>query len=418
METIIFQVESRDSASQEIVADLQRRNIPFTQEIKSSVSSFPIIEATLNNKLYRLVFKPLKTINTKLAESAQCVYCAAAQYARNDIDDAFVHQNIERFKAMFDVDETIANVLETLSPTWKTSSILIANHVRKKLRHGDYVFHRNSNITKAIYAKFGELNKAEGRPFAQSDKWNPADIWAVRRSVRVDVSKCTSLNGLNQYLRDAIDKGDVVPISLKQVTKIAKISTINTNEAHSKPKTKGEAASLKGLFSNTGKSTWMSSKNCKITFTSGTKDMQLVLRSPYPRAPVNGELQQRGSSAQHGKVNGKVIHRVIHSCGANYRIPDQGQINTWSYNKDPKLIKAVFDLAQKHDKGSKVTLAEFSTFIRQEKDYDWLASKYGALIHLDAFASLNPIKRSQAINMIYSHGSSAHELSGPFLKVS
>jgi len=74
---------------------------------------------------------------------------------------------------------------------------------------------------------------------AKTDKWNPADIWAMnldgiralnRLNKRVMSRSKISLEYCNQFLADQFSKGNIIPISLKKPQKTPHIEIVNSNE--------------------------------------------------------------------------------------------------------------------------------------------------------------------------------------------
>ena len=84
----------------------------------------------------------------------------------------------------------------------------------------EFVVNISTNESKDKMNEIYKLKKnaysAEGKPELRNDKWNPGDIYAIRRSV--DIKKTLqdhSIAALNISLSEAFRKRDIVPISLK-----------------------------------------------------------------------------------------------------------------------------------------------------------------------------------------------------------
>ena len=74
---------------------------------------------------------------------------------------------------------------------------------------------------------------------AKTDKWNPADVWAMnldgiralnRLNKRVMSRSKISLEYCNQFLADQFSHGNIIPISLKKPQKTPHIEIVNSNE--------------------------------------------------------------------------------------------------------------------------------------------------------------------------------------------
>jgi hypothetical protein len=111
------------------------------------------------------------------------------------------------------------------STVYYDSAVMQAKELKSYLKSmKGYSYERQQkNITKLIYEK---ARKFTGK---QADNWNPADVWMIKKGFAFEnmVKISTNTNELNEKLSDAVFKKQVVPISLKQVTKKAKIKLID-----------------------------------------------------------------------------------------------------------------------------------------------------------------------------------------------
>lgn len=385
------------------------------------------IEFETDERKVRLVFKEYSSskmgLNTKLYEAAQCVYLAAAQAKRSSVDSSWVMQNVGKFSGNIDIQQSPDQIFDGLDDGWRKSSEIIANHLQPKLRHNQFVFHHDSRLVRTIYSHYKRLNT--GRTFTQSDNWNPADIWAIRKGISVTADKMQSFEEINVYLRDSIDEGNIIPISLKKVNKPPpKVIAVNTNEskhkmnlAKSTPKTNIEFVEAKV---NTGTKDWTSSKNCRIDMIKGGHiAMSVEIRQSRPGSAVNGELKIKNTPARHGKINLVHFKQILNKLGSKLDVPPTAEINKQSKEMDSQLVEKTYQLATKLDKSSSVTKGDFQTFIAEKTktDPDWLASKYSAMLIIDAIVSLNKANRKIAAERLYSQAASEHDLAGPYLKV-
>lgn len=373
--------------------------------------------AFVTTKPVRIVVKPTNVPDTRLAEGAQCVYLAARQFARKDIDSDAVKRTMVRTASRVQIDIPTTNIVDKLSPTWQRSSEKIANYLGVYLKRQDYVFHRNSPVVKQIYFKFSELNKAEGKPFAQSDKWQPADIWAI--AGKVDVSRIKTIDQLNRYFKDKIDAGLIIPISLKQSVgkKVVKATRMNID-----PQKKAKRVDLPKFdqtLVSTGGKDWTSSKMVKIDVDlEQNKRGYFELRQSKPGADVNAEFVIRGSPVRHGKLRRQVILDALKHAGSNLKLPDERAINKASIAGDNDLIIKTYNLAQELAKAN-LSLDQFQAFIEEKhlKDPNWLASKYIGMLYIQAVNKLPAQKQNQFVAELYTHALAAGDLTAPFIKV-
>jgi hypothetical protein len=422
--TVILQAPNRQQTSEEVRKRLDKTRVKYNHE-KMSGSSFPAVQCNLGGKLVRFVFKEDSSsksgLNTALMECAQSIYCAAAQIGNGPIDSNFVLNHIDKIRPLIDIDKDINKVLEAMDNGWRKSSELTANHLRSKLRSTNYIFHRNSRTTQNIYKKYSELERQE-RTFGHPDKWNPADIWAIRRGATIMLNNIKSFEEFNDYLRKLIDKGDVLGISLKKIAKAPKLISANTTDAMRKVAvlaTPTHHMEVVGYKVNTGTTNWTSSKNCKIEVKKGNIAIGIELRQSKGGAQVNGELKMKGTQARHGKIHMNTFVKIFQELGVKLEVPNQQTLNSESRTLDEDLIGKTLKLATKLDARSHVTFEEFSDFLKEKvkTDSDWLGSKYGAMLVIEAFASLSKDKQELAVERIYSNAAASNELAGPFLKV-
>ena len=88
-----------------------------------------------------------------------------------------------------------------------------------------YTYERQGqNLTKQLYVTARKLTRK------LNDNWNPADIWMIRGGYDMsELYNAISAAELNGLLADAVERQDVIPISLKQITTpAAKLSVVDT----------------------------------------------------------------------------------------------------------------------------------------------------------------------------------------------
>ena len=90
----------------------------------------------------------------------------------------------------------------------------------------NYQFYRGVSIVGTIEESFKLVNKnhlnAEGkkdRPFANLNKWSPADIWMVEKikesKLKQEIPKKTTFISFNEFFREKIVSAELIGISLK-----------------------------------------------------------------------------------------------------------------------------------------------------------------------------------------------------------
>tara|TARA_R110000823_G_C15883031_1_gene495267 strand:+ start:28 stop:1365 length:1338 start_codon:yes stop_codon:yes gene_type:complete len=89
---------------------------------------------------------------------------------------------------------------------------------------GNYIYERQADkVTKRMYEVAQKLSGL------QKDNWNPADIWLIKNTFRMaDIEKSETIEELNVRLIKEYKKGNLLGISLKQVTgPMGKLSFVN-----------------------------------------------------------------------------------------------------------------------------------------------------------------------------------------------
>jgi hypothetical protein len=123
---------------------------------------------------------------------------------------------IERGKIM--TEDAVIKKLGTngkyFSSVYYESSLKQTKVLKKNVKSKGFDYERQGkNKTEFIYKLAREYSKKS------NDNWNPADVWMLKKSF--DIKKITdsqSLDELNTSIANAYKKGEVYPISLKQVS--------------------------------------------------------------------------------------------------------------------------------------------------------------------------------------------------------
>jgi len=217
---------------------------------------------------------------TTLAESAQAIFCSLADILgsteSNKTLDIKKYKTFESFLAVsnnkkllekaidgVNVDAEIKDIFEFLSNTkngWYVSSVIIAKSLVQNLKDVD----RDYNIAKkerdyfylrgkvGVMKDIGELwsiaTKSEPTKIAQKkipefigfkdiNKWNPADIYLANKVGERAISqelqeakkdaKTYSFDFLNEKIKILMDKGALLPLSLKKTRTSAKLVKVN-----------------------------------------------------------------------------------------------------------------------------------------------------------------------------------------------
>ena len=158
---------------------------------------------------------------TAKGESLQCVMLDALLiHGTNKKYDFFTQSDIlETSFNNVKVDKKFKDIMQavSLAPQWHRSGYMIG---KKLIKEGyvtrDHELFRGKGKMSEIYKLKKNAYTAEGKPSLSNDKWNPGDIYAIKKSVDVKkVLQDHSVAALNISLSEAFRKRDIVPISLK-----------------------------------------------------------------------------------------------------------------------------------------------------------------------------------------------------------
>lgn len=150
---------------------------------------------------------------------------------------------------------------------------------------------RTEGVPGKIYSLFNKYNERYGQP----DKWNPADIWAVKTGYEFTEAGIVDWTTFNQKVRTAFDEGNAIGISLKQLGSNPSVELVNETgkkkdtSYHVSPKELEQAT-----FQVTGKS------SCKIVIPS-RGDLSIRCASISKASSFNIEVGW-SQAAQDGKA--------------------------------------------------------------------------------------------------------------------
>lgn len=111
--------------------------------------------------------------------------------------------------------------------TYYDSAVKQTKALKKQIKSKGFHYERQGkDKTEAIYKLAREYSKKA------NDNWNPADVWMIKKTFDIKkITNASSLDELNNSIALAYKKGEVYPISLKQVS--AKEATFAVVDASS-----------------------------------------------------------------------------------------------------------------------------------------------------------------------------------------
>ena len=299
--------------------------------------------------------------NTKTTESAQCVY---AQCIWNNSKTKFTHEELTTAYSNVSVDASLQDILN-MEPMWVESSIKAAKYLYKNFGRKTYKFYRGTGFQSELDSVFKILNKNEGRPFGNLNKWNPADIWMVADDAAdYEILNAESIQYLNNELRKAYENKDYIGISLKKVGRTAKAKEVNYKTPFEEPDY--DSTTLLGK----GGSYW-SAKDGYIKF-DGKGKVQ------FRTFPETFQCEIIGKDAKHGKVSGgsginSMMGKIMISVGAT-PLQTQGPLKILFKNNKEQFMIQWYDIYSQS--GEKEMSYEDFKSAAEGKDFKWCISKY------------------------------------------
>ena len=343
------------------------------------------------------------------------------------IDSFPSEKKIAAVSAKVSTDKSWSEVKSFLenNQDWVESSNKTANALYSRFQGGDYTWYRGKGtIINALSNAFTRLQNThivpetglQAKPFANLNKWTPADLWACDTSCvsSADMKGFTTFAAFNEFLQQNARSGKLIGISLKQVErKDANLQEVNMGEVK-------KVAKLSGIYAKsfTSLDVWM--------YTSGV-NLSVQFRDTSGNAGLTWQGEVIGSAAKHGKIGGGVINLL---CQQVYGSPLYGNLdNIKSQARSGALNVPILRLAETHKSNidgsmnteGRTNITEINAEIIQEQ-YDrsdpkgqWSFSKYMGLLLIDKLMSGSADEFAQ---LVYLYATSQSRESAPFFKVS
>lgn len=328
---------------------------------------------------------------TKLTESAQALYCAAAWK-----DKDYSPAGLEKASTNVYVDEKISNILTKLPEEWMDSCIKGANILFSKYgSNKNLTFHRGSDWVGKIEKKFAALNREADKVFSNINKWTPADIWLVDKTlintIDADLNKIKSLVEFNSYLLEKLNDKKIIGVSLKLIGQQAVFSLKNVGQ--------GSPVYTYAGYS-VGKKDFFKSGDGYIQYSGGEIQMRYFSDTP---SSWQGEI--KGKFANQGKVGGGVLQRYVATM-AGAKLTKPSEVGSTSIDLFYKYYSDLVDNPLAKD--------EFALEVGKLNS-KWYGSKF---LTTEAIYHINrSLKKDAIISSILAYAASQSELSAPYAKV-
>lgn len=340
---------------------------------------------------------------TELTESAQALYAAARWKNTKDYSES----DLKKAQNLVDISENISNILTKLPPVWRESCVLGAERLHQEFGRKSYTFHRQSNWVKKLETHFKKLNGKSGKYFSNVNKWSPADIWLVSEAgKRIDLTKTDSLVELNTVLKEALDTGDIIGVSLKQIVGKVKFSYVNYGPRNPPVRYEGYIVSKRNFWG---------SKDIYINY-SIKGEMQF---RTFTAGASSWQGEVKGEHASHGKVSYGLCERFLKQLKVRDSLPNALKLKKDFENLEPKILNHFWNLYRKYDEKDNPKL-KFDQFIEEynkkgEDKTSWGFSKYLGLLLLDII--ITEKVEDGFVGKAVEYATSTSELSAPFAKM-
>ena len=355
------------------------------------------------------------TASTAIAESAQCLWCAA--YTTNPgkpieyFTDEILSVNANTLRVF--TGSTDLKTMLAISDDWKMSSYKSA----KLLYDNGYInkehsFHRDDRKMNDIYSKKKDAYTNNDLKNLNNDKWNPGDIWALASDFNADNIPTQNVRALNIYMLKQFKAKKIVGISLK---KLSGKSDGKFKEYNLEVPSPTDNFKLKSLNVRSSGGTFWSSKECSITTEEGTI---LDLKPNKGQGSMRADI--KGKGARGGSIGYGPIQDILEILKVNPTTPKNSELVKQAkliISNDRKSAVARNDLFNRIIPYETMTKKSFDEEI-SKKDLQWVHAKIGALTILDAINNSTPNKKDLIVTRMINYAASKLEDSSVYIKVS
>jgi len=317
-----------------------------------------------NKQIIRIEIKPSNSAGsgggaaaTKIQECGQCLYAAMKMYCFpnaklvNGEKQYFTDDHYSIAASHCDIPGVKIDEIKSLPMEWKDSFMIGANKINELLSGQDYEFVRgDSKIDDgAIKNAFNRVKDQAKPKLASEDKWNPADIWVVKKSEKANIIKKLNseqtIGSVNSLLQELAASKDLIGISLKKSDASATLVLKNAETAAVRKKNSSASfnkqKSTSGIIFDNGKNMKDEDKkfpmDVYIFHGSGNLD-KFQARNFGGQTKGDWKLELKGRLAAQGKVQGSIVYDLMSEIGCT-NLPS---IADWS-KCSPTASKAIKD---------------------------------------------------------------------------
>jgi len=368
---------------------------------------------------------------TRIQEGAQCVYTAIRFY-KGKVDQ-ISEEDLQFGMGKVDAPGLKIEEIQSLPKIWKESSMRGADKIYKDVTERgaptDYEFVRGDKHIDDGAIKKAFLRVKNQTNIKSEDKWNPADIWLVRKKKKADIidhlNSETTIDCLNNAIQQLLGKGDLIGISLKKIEGSPKLKLLNATSPATRRKNEASYYAKYDLTFDNGRRTDKNEgypMDCYFMYSSsGTKQNgSIQVRNFAGDFKGDWKLEVKGVSAAQGKIQGEVTRRLLSEAGYDITgfteplFSDCEPIGERGYKKS--ITTEIYNLLKKYKAKGFVEGQETMNIIAtRSKSYRY--SKLASLRMLDWFENLDKDDANQAMKEIYLYASSQSDKSSVYYKL-
>lgn len=377
---------------------------------------------------------------TQRNECAQCLYAALAFYVYGDRIDPTKIITDEDFKEAakyIDIDAKLEEIYgDALDLSWHHSSIKGANKLWDTFGRNAgtrrYTFCRgggpDDKEIKAAYQRVNAQMKKDPAikvSFSSEDKWNPADIWMVDKSL--DMSALTALktiDDINNFFTEKYESRELIGVSLKRIVGRVKMQVLNYNKsARSLKSSKYGFKKYDLVFKTTSKKDNEDNFPMDAYFYYYTGGYDKFQSRNFGDKSPSWQLELKAASAAGGRSGGGSVITILNSLGVSYNGLTSGWENTSFHQAcDPKnktkkldITKEILLLLKKYNavglpKDDAQTMGEIAN-----RNQSWRYSKLMSLRLLDCIKTSG--KGDEIMRALYLYAASQSDKSSVYVKL-
>tara|TARA_B100002019_G_scaffold82815_1_gene71551 strand:+ start:6590 stop:7969 length:1380 start_codon:yes stop_codon:yes gene_type:complete len=337
--------------------------------------------------------------------------------------------------------EQIVKVYPKYDDDWYETFCKQAKAIKKYLKGTGFAFSRD--------APNGMMNYIEKIATTQcgvstKDNWNPADIYATRKSKDSEIRKKikdianmklqppAKLDALNEYMRECFVKHDLVGISLKKINRNSAVRLEETNVT--KQNTISDIAFTGNIKLDLDLNSNGEFKTGEMKFqllVKGSKvDVQIRAFSGGERETTQMDMTEAGAAAKLGKVSSRyAIDPFINQRGLKRRMGTEiPRVGKWTKNDIEKYVKEFNNIRSMKIGGKSINFGSndwestLRSAIEIELDNPRTASQLCAKLQcfhwVKIFAKFRGKELDDFISTLYYGAKKQYSSAGPFLKMS